>query len=263
MQPSLSLPSFQDAPLPIAFAHRGGDEKFPENTLAAFQDAYDLGYRYFETDVHYTIDHELVAFHDGNLKRVVGIDNTIATLTKDQRLNLQLEDNQHVPLLSELLTTFPDAYFHIDAKSRAAVHPLAKTIQDLDAQSRVCVSSFSAKNLVQLRHLLPESCTTTTQREVALMRYKLPIGKLPEQRSRILSIPTHIFYNWHKPRLSIITPKWIRRLHDNDCKVFVWTVNDETKMNELLDAGVDGLFTDKLRVLKQVLQSRGQWQEPN
>src|SRR5215831_9650174 len=49
--------------LPLAVAHRGGNEVTHENTLEAFQDAIDLGYRRIETDVHYTRYGELLAVH--------------------------------------------------------------------------------------------------------------------------------------------------------------------------------------------------------
>ena len=61
-----------------AFAHRGGAEEAPENTMAAFEHAYDAGLRYMETDVHRTRDGVLVAFHDRNLRRLAGRDALIS-----------------------------------------------------------------------------------------------------------------------------------------------------------------------------------------
>jgi glycerophosphoryl diester phosphodiesterase len=246
-----------DRPWPIAFAHRGGNERFPENTLAAFQDAYKLGYRYFETDVHYTVDHELVAFHDDNLGRILGLHGGIAGLTKASRQSTLIDGNHHVPLLAELLETFPDAYFNIDTKSAAAVEPLIKTIKKQQATDRVCLASFDMRNIRRMRQLLPKTSTMATTFETMSLKTIPKLARFSNAPTRYLEIPTHFFYE--RRRVRFVTPRFISTLHAGGHKIFVWTINDPTEMHALLDMGVDGLFTDKLRVLKAVLIERNQW----
>ena len=66
---------------PLAFSHRGFAPDGEENTLKAFHAAYDLGFRYLETDVHTSRDGVLVVFHDETLQRLTGATGNIADLS--------------------------------------------------------------------------------------------------------------------------------------------------------------------------------------
>ena len=112
---------FLQSDFPLAFAHRGGIQSFPENSLKAFKGAYDLGFRYMETDVHATKDGKLVAFHDDNRSSDRGEGGRIYS----DLSHALIDGTEPIPLLIELLEEFPDAKFNIDPK-HDAVKPLRK-----------------------------------------------------------------------------------------------------------------------------------------
>jgi glycerophosphoryl diester phosphodiesterase len=64
-------------------------------------------------------------------------------------------------------------------------------------------------------------------------------------------------------RLVVVSPGLVRRAHANGLDVHVWTIDDPSEMNELVDRGVDGLMTDRTDILRDVLRSRGLWEEPS
>jgi glycerophosphoryl diester phosphodiesterase len=108
---------FLDYPRPLAFAHRGGASHFPENSWKAFEHAVGLGYAYLETDVHATADGTVIAFHDKTLDRVTDGTGTIAQLTAAQVATARIGGREPIPLLAELLASWPEHRFNIDVKS--------------------------------------------------------------------------------------------------------------------------------------------------
>ena len=57
----------------------------------------------------------------------------------------------------------------------------------------------------------------------------------------------------------MVTEEFVERAHAMGRPVHVWTVDDPDEMTELLDRGVDGIFTDRTDLLRDVLIARGQW----
>ena len=85
-------------------AHRGlHNEKFPENSLGAFQNAVDNGFP-IETDIHLSIDGELVVFHDDSLKRMTGDERTVEDVMLAELMSFKLQNSQYyIPSFDELL----------------------------------------------------------------------------------------------------------------------------------------------------------------
>jgi len=239
---------------PLAFAHRGGTEVHPENSLAAFAHAVSLGYRHLETDVHLTADGVVLAFHDASLDRVTDRSGLISACTADEVAEARINGVEPIPTLDQLLEAFPQARINIDPKDDRVVEPLAATITRHRALDRVCLGSFSDRRLNRCRSLLgPDLCISAGPR--ATIRFRLAsLG--------LASTPTHVDCLQVPVRqagIPIVDRRFVDHAHHNALQVHVWTIDDPTEMHRLLDLGVDGLMTDRPSTLRSVLIDRGQW----
>jgi glycerophosphoryl diester phosphodiesterase len=244
----------------LAFAHRGGafhpEIEGLENTLAAFEHAVALGYRYLETDVHATSDGVLLAFHDAALDRVTDRVGRIADLSYDEVRSVRIGDREEIPRLTTLLEAFPNARFNIDIKSDSAVAPLAELVRRTRAHDRVCVGAFSDGRIRDFRRQMDRRVATTCGVGAVIGTRFAPARRVARALrgvGDVLQVPHR------RGPLRVVTPELIRRAHDAGRPVHVWTVDDTDEMHHLLDLGVDGLMTDRTDVLRDVLVARGQW----
>jgi glycerophosphoryl diester phosphodiesterase len=249
---------FLDHPRPIAFAHRGGAAHAPENSWAAFEHAVKLGYAYLETDVRATSDGMLVAFHDRTLDRATGVSGPIGTRSYAEVAALRMAGSEPIPLIEDLLGTWPDVRFNIDLKDEPGISLLPGVLRRTGAWDRVCVTSFSGSRLRAARGLFDRPvCMTTSPAAIAAVRCTIGTvpgggrrlaGRLSRWEARCAQVP-----GW------VITGSFVRRAHALGLDVHVWTVNDRAEMTRFLDLGADGVMTDDIETLRDVLIERGQW----
>jgi len=260
---------FLDWAQPIPFAHRGGAGDHPENTLPAFAAAVALGYRYVETDVHLTRDGVVMAFHDAVLDRVTDRTGPIAALTAAEvedadagyaftpdggATHPQRGLGVRIPRLDALLDAWPQVRVNIDPKSDAVVAPLVEVLRRHDAFDRVCVGSFSDTRIARVRALSGGAvCTSMGPRATAVAWAACRTGRIPRQGADCLQVPVR------GRGVTLATPAMLRAAHRSGLQVHVWTIDDREEMERLLDIGVDGIMTDRVAVLREVLERRGQW----
>lgn len=246
----------------LALAHRGGAH-YPanvgrENTRHAFTEAVALGYDYLETDVHATSDGVLLAFHDDRLDRVTDAVGRIGDLPYARVREVRVKGVDPIPTLAELLEAFPGARFSLDPKSDASVDPLADLIAQHAAYDRICVGSFHTRRLHRLRRRLGRSVASfASPAGIALNRFAPWLTWALNTEAAALSVP--ISWSLAGRRTQVLTRRLIRTAHRRGKSVLVWTVDDATVMDSLIDAGVDGIFTDRPDRLKRVLVRRGLW----
>jgi glycerophosphoryl diester phosphodiesterase len=222
--------------------------------MPAFEHAMALGYRYLETDVHVTADGVLLAFHDDHLDRVTDRTGAIATLPYREVATARVGGREPIPLLEDLLGSFPEARVNIDPKHDASVEPLVEVLRRTNAVDRVCVGSFSDARIRRLQDALgPDLCTSMGPREVARLRLDAISGKVHPTATGCVQIPESF------RGVTVTNAAVVRAAHRAGLQVHVWTVDDPAAMHRLLDLGVDGIMTDRPAVLKEVLRSRAQW----
>ncbi len=249
-----SLHPFLEHPGVIPFAHRGFSALRPENTMAAFEAAVELDYRYIETDVLATADGQLIAFHDDELEHLTDQHGRISELTWAEVKKARVEGQEPIPLFAELLTTWPDLRINIEPKDDASVTLLFDLLEREQAWHRVNVGCFSGARLNRMRlEAGPKLCSSMGPFDVFRMRaasYHLPVGHFD---ANCVQVPTHRF------GLRIIDKSFLAAAKKRGLPVHVWTINEEAEMARLIDLGVDAIMTDRAIVLKELMQRRGMW----
>lgn len=246
---------YLDHPAPIPFAHRGGTADGLENTAAAFRRAASAGYRYFETDVHTTSDGVLVAFHDTTLDRVTDTSGRIRDLPWSAVREARVAGKEPLPLFEDLLDEFPEARWNVDLKAESSLGPLVDLIRRTGAWDRVCVGSFDEGRVARAQRLAgPRLATSYGVRGVVGLRLR-SFGLPAALRAGVVAaqVPES------QGGIRVVDRRFVRAAHERGVQVHVWTINDPERMNSLLDLGVDGIMTDHLETLRDVLTSRGAW----
>jgi glycerophosphoryl diester phosphodiesterase len=246
---------FLDAAMPAAFAHRGFAPDGAENSMAAFERAVALGYRYLETDVRVTADGVALAFHDARLDRVTDRSGRVAELPWAVVREARIGGREPIPLLADLLAAWPHTRINLDVKAGASVGPTIDAIRHTGTLDRVCVGAFSTRRIATVRAALgPRLCTSLGPR--AALRLQLPAalrhrpGRLA---ARCAQVPARI---GQRP---FVDARYLAAAHALGLAVHAWTVNDRAEMTRLLALGVDGIMTDRADVLRELLIARGQW----
>lgn len=242
-------------PLPRIFAHRGLATGAPENTLLAFLKAMNAGATHIETDVHATLDGVAVISHDPDLARLVGRDVRVEQFTMAELRRIGLGEGQSFVSLHEALEAFPDIRFNIDVKSASAALPTAQAIIQTRAVNRVLITSFSrARRRATVDRLLGVASSASWDQVLrVVVAARLGLIPLVRRFSRdfdALQIPER--YRIFR----LVTPRVVRAMHACGVEVHVWTVNDPVDMLRLLDAGVDGLITDRCDLARELVDAR-------
>lgn len=236
--------------------------------MEAFSRSVEMGYQWIETDLHVTSDGRVVCVHDPTLERTTNGQGEVTKLP--WREVKELDAGYHylpdqgfpfrakgvrIPCLEEVAQSFPDLSMVLELKADHTEEPLLKVIRRMGLGDRVIVGSFSDARLAKLRELSGGSLATSAgEMEVTRLVKAAWLGRSARSDHSALLIP---------PRsglVPLVTRRTVRAYHRMGLEVQVWTVDRPARMRRLLDAGVDGIMTDRPDLLREVFSARGIWE---
>lgn len=217
--------------------HRGAPKELYENTLEAFQRAFERGADAIELDVHASRDAVVVVHHDPSLRKgtepTQWIGRPLAEMTADEIRRVRLPGGAGIPTLAEVLAEMPgEAIAYVELKG-AAIESLTTAVIR-SSKRRCAVHSFDHSAVERAAKIAPE----------------IPRGLLFDQYPRDLSGSMEragATSLWLERRLP--DQQLVDAAHQMGARVYAWTVNEPSEARHLAELGVDALCSDDLRPL--------------
>ena len=218
---------------PELIGHRGAPRERPENTIASFLRALDLGADAIELDVHATRDGVVVVHHDFLVHG-----RPIADLTAAEVADLRVS-GEPIPTLADVLDTVGSrATVYVEIKGRAIEQHVIAVLARSSTAHAVPIHSFDHRAVARARALQP-----TLTGGILLVSYLVE----PERALRAAGARDY-WQEW-----TMIDESLVRAIHTARGRVIAWTVNDPDQARRLAALGIDGICTDQLQLIGPAL----------
>ena len=229
-------------------AHRGASVIYPENTMAAFRGAKELGADWVELDVQQTKDGRLIVLHDTNLKRTTGVNKNTWEVTYDEVKELDAGSFFHVDFKGEKIPLLEEVLDYAKSEHVKLNIELKPTGKEVDFEKSV-VDTIK-------RYGMEEECVVTSQVYDVLENVKeydasihtvyvmsLAYGDITE-----LTAADHFSIE-----ASNVNQSLVKKVHNAGKELYVWTVNTEENMQKMIELHVDNLITDNITLAKDTI----------
>ena len=227
-------------------AHRGASALYPENTMAAFRGALELGADWVELDVQQTKDGQIVVLHDANTMRTTGVRGYVWDMTYEQISKLDAGilfgrefAGERIPLLSEVAEFAQNTGMRLNIELKPTGHEtgfeqsVVNLVHEYGLQDR-CVITSQVYSVLKNVKACDEDITTVYVTSLAY-------GDVDH-----LSAADHF-----SVQSANVTPRLVSRIHNQGKQIYAWTVNTKNSIDQMIDRKVDNIITDNIELARQ------------
>lgn len=227
-------------------AHRGASSLYPENTMAAFLGAKDLGADVIELDVQQTKDKEIIVMHDKSLKRTTGLDKHVWEITKEERENLGAGyslgsefANEKVPLLKDVVLWAKenDMKLNIELKPTGKEENFEASVIEILKNANYTENIVMASQVYQVLENVKKLDANIKTVYVASLFY-----------GDIQAFP---YADDFSIEASSISKGLVEDIHKEGKEIYAWTINTEENMEHAIELNVDNIITDDVDLAKK------------
>ncbi len=219
----------------LKIGHRGAAGYEPENTLASFKKALDLGVDVIELDVHACKTGELVVIHDDKVDRTTNGKGYVTEKTFEELRFLNAGKGQKIPKIEEVLDLLKNRVIvNIELKGAKTAEPVFKIIEAYLIEKNwkkknFIVSSFNHPELKKFKNLMPEIKTCAC------------LTGIPIDYAEFAKKAAADFVSLN---MEFVNKEFVDDAHNRGLKVYVWTVNDSDDIEKMKALKVDGIFSN-------------------
>ncbi len=250
---------------PLNLAHRGAQEEAPQNTLAAFLLAAELGADGVELDVQLSADGQAVVIHDLTVEATTDGRGPVRQKTLAELKELDAGSwfapefaGERIPTLDEVFAHVggPALRFNVELKAdrpsdEALAAEVVRLIEIHGLLRRSVVSSFEARLLREVQRCNRQVSTALLFGPEQLFAPRRGALGLP----RTPAWPEERVEAMH-PHFTVANRQYLEWARPRGYRVNVWTVDDPGDMWRMIRLGVDGIITNRPLLLRQVLAER-------
>lgn len=234
----------------IVTAHRGASGHAPENTLASFNKAIQLGADFIELDVQETSDGVLIVMHDKNYKRTGGTDKNVWETSYKETKQIEVGSWFDKAFKGEKIARFDEVIeavkgkikINIELKTNGHQVKLAEKVVELLTQKDFIddciITSFDFSLINKVKELNPKI-------KAGYIFSKFPDFDVFTAKVDLLSA-----------NYGIVDNEFVDKAKKNGKEVHVWTVNEKADMKKFVDLNVTSIITNFPDRLKEVLEQK-------